>query len=112
MKTYPLYKEKMIKKSHRHTVMDGRVVTFAHDFDKHEGILGERYVATGPIVVSVSQNGVHVHKAELVNKAHLRIFKQVMSMAEYEHNKLIEADGRPDDNWDGNPKEIELKNYG
>ncbi len=94
---------------HRHTVMDGRVVSFAIGFRKvGEGMLGSLYEATGPFEISASRNAVVVHTAELKDAVDFKQFNEALAHATLEHSALRKCDGRPPivHGDDGAPKEI------
>ena len=45
--------------------MDGEVVTFAEDFTKENGMVGDRFEAQGPYEISVSRNAIMIHRATI-----------------------------------------------
>ena len=95
-----------MKRSHRHTIMDGRVVTFATDFNTQDSAFEPCCDALGPFEVSASRNAVVVHNAELRTAEDRLHFTNAMEMAWNEHKFLSSCDGRPDDNDRGEPREI------
>lgn len=55
-----------IEKRERHTIMSGKVVTYATGFREEPGVFGPLQHATGPFEVSASRDAVIVHRAECV----------------------------------------------
>src|SRR5690349_11616135 len=53
-----------IENRERHTIMSGKVVTYATGFREEPGVFGATHVATGPFEVSASRDAVIVHRAE------------------------------------------------
>jgi len=94
-----------MKRSHRHTIMDGRVVTFAMDFKKGDGIFGDSFDAVGPFEISASRNMVVVHKANITELSH-QDFLTAFNLAIEEHRFLETNEGRPDDNDRGEAREV------
>lgn len=95
-----------MKRSHRHTIMDGRVVTFAKDFRvQAEGAFGPILDAVGPFEISASRNMVCVHKADL-SVDDFDEFNRALELARQEYRFLARCDGRPYDSDKGEPREI------
>lgn len=97
-----------MKRRHRHTIMDGRVVSFAIGFQKTlETPLGDLYDATGPFEVSASRNCVMVHRAELNGHPQVLQLVAALGLATAEHEMLARCDGRPDDGDAGEPRDVQ-----
>lgn len=90
-----------MKRVHRHTIMDGRVVEFARDFTEtdpeRKGFPFPLPEAKGPFQVSASRNRVLVHRASIDNLHDLNDFLSAMQKAWEEHKYLSQHDGRPED---------------
>lgn len=91
-----------LMRSHRHTVMDGRVVTFATNFVPV-------YRPVGPFEVSASRNRVTVHRAELVTQSDFAHMERALEYAQKEMEYLAKCDGRPDDDESGEPREVVIR---
>lgn len=86
----------------RHTIMDGKVVTYATGFEQ-VGRFGKNFSATGPFEISVSRNGIIVHNAELKDTDKpFWLFSRAMHLARVMHKELVKCHGRPD--WDQPPE--------
>lgn len=99
-----------IEKTKRHTIMDGRVVTYAPRFHKIDGVFGNDYNARGSFEISVSRDKILVHKCEVTNEQELLEFFGAFKEAEKQFKYLKQTNGRPVDKWDGSPIKIHLKN--
>lgn len=97
-----------MKRSHRHTIMDGRVVTFASDFvEERKGIVAPIVDAVGPYEVSASRNAVMVHRASVSDLHSFNELNSAIQMAWEEHKFLRTHDGRPNDGDRGYPRDVE-----
>ena len=98
----------MLKSSHRHTIMSGRVVTYAQDFKTEPGVFGERYEPLGAFEVSASRDAVMVHRAEIASPLCMAELQAALTEAWAEHNRLARFDGRPrlDEADRGAPREM------
>lgn len=71
-----------IRVSHRPTIMDGEVVTFATEFEEKDGLIGGKsYRALGPFEISASRNCVMVHRASLRGAEYFDAFLEALAMA-------------------------------
>lgn len=77
-----------IKQSERATVMSGKVVTFALDFNQEEGIFGPMDVASGPFEVSVSRDAVMVHRAECRGPEEVDLLIEALNFAKGQFDRL------------------------
>lgn len=94
-----------MKRRHNHTVMSGRVVTFAEDFDNQEARFPNTPDATGFYKITSSRDGVNVHHCWVTSPAQLDELKEAMDLAVKEHIYLQRSDGRPDDGDSGEVRE-------
>ena len=90
-----------MQRSHRHTIMDGRVVTFAREFQA--GLVQD---PLGPYEVSASRNAVIIHHATITDASTCQEFKRAVDLAFKEMAYLQRCNGRPDDDDDGEPRDV------
>lgn len=81
----------------RHTIMDGRVVTYSTSFERN-GLVPEGKKAAGHFEISASRSGVIVHRAAIETDWHLQTFLAAIHMANKMHRELAKCHGRPE--WD------------
>lgn len=79
----------------RHTIMDGKVVTYSTSFRDEEGVFGPTKKADGHFEVSASRNCVMVHWCEIRTDWQLETFKAAIDEANRMHCFLATCDGRP-----------------
>lgn len=100
----------IIQKSYRHTIQDGRVITFAESFEEIEGVFGTRYQAVGCFEISASRNKVIVHNATIRTQHQSNLFVAAFILAWNTYNNLAASKGAPIDDWHKNPEKLEVSN--
>ena len=86
--------------SHRHTIMNGRVVKYAEKFE-----LGG--VSRGSYEVSASRDAVVIHRGYIYNQDDKDALLQAVELAYKMMRSLRSCNGRPDDNDNGEPRIVE-----
>lgn len=99
----------VIEKTKRHTIMDGRVVTYAPSFIRTATLLGPSWTAFGEFVISVSRNKIQIERCNIKDEYTFRGFQLAMDEAMKQFKYLQQTNGRPNDDWNGSPIKVHLK---
>lgn len=84
--------EPKIEQRDRHTIMDGKVLTFATSFEDREGMFGLTADAKGPFEISASRNTVIVHRADLTGEAAAVAFVKALELARHAALRMARED--------------------